>query len=157
MRLNIHLVPIAVASVLMLPAGANAQNAMNWSANQTGQIQQDLNSGLINAGQAAALQNREAQIQAQTQREILQNGGTLNPLQQRQLNSELRGVNKALGKDIRRDNPGLALPNGYVPPVSGYQNWNRWNSSNWNNPNGAVTPHHHHHNLNWQNGQFWGH
>src|SRR5271163_2374357 len=115
--MRLQLIPVLVASLMMIPVAANAQGFLNWAANQAGQIQQDMGTGLINPNQAAGLQNREAQIQAQEQNDLARNGGYLSPLQQRQISSELKGVNRALGRDVSRNNPNGVLPTGYVSPM----------------------------------------
>jgi len=103
--------PSKVAAVLVAIAisttSAGAQNVQNWLTNQTGQVQQDLSSGMINANQATQLAGREAQIQAQQQQWAAQNGGALTAQQNQQITRELRGVNRGLTNDLRTNNPAL--------------------------------------------------
>jgi hypothetical protein len=86
-----------------VPVFAQGGAPTNWETNQQGAINRDVSQGALNVGQAAALQNREAQIQAQQQQYMNQNGGTLAPQQQRQIDSELRGVNQNINRDVRHD------------------------------------------------------
>lgn len=147
---------IAVLSCCsLLPAAAQ----QGWINNTAGQIQQDAGAGLINSGQAAALQNRDAQIQAQEQQYLNQNGGKLTGQERRQINGELRNLDRHMGSDIRRDNPTLtpssfpAVAPGFVPPNAGWQprpqtGWpmpqNGWQSmpqTGWQPmPQGTLTP-----------------
>jgi hypothetical protein len=92
-----------VFSVQQLPAFAQGYAPTGWEANQQSLITQDAAAGLINSGQAAQLENRESQIQAQQQAYMAQNGGRLTGQEQQQIDSELRGVNKHMGHDVRRD------------------------------------------------------
>lgn len=164
-------VPVLVAACLMSMTAANAQGLQNWATNEANKILQDQSSGAINANQAANLQNRDAQIQAQQQQYLNQNGGTLTPQQSQQIGSELRHLNGKLNRDVR-NNPTLApgtYPPGYVPPAgyvpqNGYIPNNGYVPPGYNpaynqqNPNGYPRRHHHHWNNGVApNGQYWGH
>ena len=174
--------PVVAIAVLLPVLPASAQNFQNWLNNAAGQIQQDASSGLINQNQATQLQNREAQIQAQQQQYLNQNGGTLTPAQQAQIGSELSHLNRRAQRDIQQDNPNLIpanMPAGSTPMYpQQYRNWNGYNPnyppSPYNVPPQSQTTngypyvyqgrHHHHHgqwngqNGQWngQNGQYWG-
>src|SRR5277367_5771411 len=87
---------VIAAMLLVSTSAAGAQNLQNWETNQAGQIQQDMSNGQINASQASALAAREAQIQAQQQQYMSQNGGTLTPAESQQLSREMHGVNHSL-------------------------------------------------------------
>ncbi len=113
------LISMLVAIMFLVPATAQAQGVQNWLTNESNKIQQFSNNGLINSGQSSKLQNRNAQIQAQEQQYLNQNGGFLTPQQQQQIGSELRGVNKRLHNDIRQDNPNLTRAPG-TGPWTGY-------------------------------------
>ncbi len=107
------------------PAPVCAQGAAptGWEVNQQSRINQEAASGLINGQQAGRLENREAQIQQQQQQYMNQNGGTLTQGEQRQIDSELRGVNHHMGQDVRRDlqnNPNMM--NQMAPMMQGNPN-----------------------------------
>jgi hypothetical protein len=104
-----------------LTAGsAFAQNGQGALVNEASQIQSEYGTGMINAGQAGQLQQREQQIVNQQQSWMAQNGGKLTPQEDRQIHSEVRGLNRHLQKDTYRNNPGLAnYYNGWRPQVGG--------------------------------------
>jgi len=148
-----NLIPVMVATVATLStSGAFAQNLQNWENNQTTQIQQDTATGVLNPQQAAGLQNREAQIQAQQQRYLIQNGGILTPQQQQKISSELLKVQGKVNKDARSNTQGLApgyvpgYPAAYVPPV-GYVTPS-YVAPGYVPQNGQYQQHRHHHNWN---------
>ena len=161
MLLKQRVVPVLVALCLSPVAAANAQSLQNWATNEATKILQAQGSGMINSNQGAQLQNRDAQIQAQEQQYLNQNGGTLTPQESRQIGSELRHLNRGLNKDVVRDNPNLtsgAYPPGYIPP-NGYVPPGYNPAYAQQNPNGYP---YHHHRHNWNNGaasngQYWTH
>ena len=116
MLIKRSLIPCAVVFAVLQCTAAGAQNVQGWAANEANKIQQDAASGFVNQGQAAKLENRDAQIQGQVQRDLTQNGGFLTPQQQSQIGSEMRRLNSNVRRDVRKDNPNL--PAGYTP--SGY-------------------------------------
>jgi hypothetical protein len=151
-----------------------AQNAQTWLTNEENKIQQDAGSGMINSQQAGNLQNRAAQIQQQEQTYLNQNGGTLTPQEGRQIGHEVRGLNRGLSRDVRRDNP--AFGNGWLPPgtptgtAAPYYPYAQYapnpyaqpnpyqlNQANWTPAERQAWeqqhPHHHHHQGQWNNGQ----
>lgn len=130
---------VALAVIALCTAPAHAQNVQNWLTNQTGQVQQDLSSGLINANQATQLAGREAQIQQQAQQWAAQNGGALTAQQNQQLARELKGVGRRLGNDVHANNPMLnnvnGLPGAYPSPMGYYPNGYMQNSNFMYPPN----------------------
>jgi len=174
---------IILSSVLTLGLlsfqGAWAQNAQSWLTNEQNKIQQDTGAGLINNQQAGYLQNREAQIQAQEQGYLNQNGGTLTPGENAKIGREVHGLNRGLRRDVRRDNPGFnpgynpaynpALNQGLNPAFTGWQPmstpaagslpympFNQSNAGNWTPAQRQAWEqqhHHHHHQGQWNNGQ----
>jgi hypothetical protein len=101
---------------------AFAQNGQGALVNEASQIQSDYGTGMINQGQAGQLQQREQQIVNQQQSWMAQNGGKLTPQEDRQIHSEVRGLNRHLQRDVSRNNPGLSnYYNGWRPQVgTGY-------------------------------------
>ena len=96
-----------VAALLLAGSPALAQNFQNWETNQQAQIQQDATGGQLNANQVQHLQNREAQIQAQQQAYMTQNGGALTGAESRQIGHELASVNHQIGRDVNRNTGAL--------------------------------------------------
>ena len=95
-----------------------------------------MNSGAINSTQAQQLQNRANAIQTQEMRDMSQNGGTLTPQEQAQINRESARLNRAAHQDVRTDNPNANFnPNWSQQP--GYNNQYNQNGQQWNqnNPN----------------------
>ncbi len=161
-----------------MPATAQMTAPTNWEAKQQNTINQEAASGVINSKQAAALQRREAQIQAQQQQYLNQNGGTLTTQQKHQIDSELRSVNKHLNSDVKR-NAAQTNPAGVPLVAPAWQNsaqrqWQQWpnnappqqwqnnvppqqlqnaNQTQWQSQqNGAYHHHHHNHNADGANG-----
>lgn len=168
---------------LVLPTfvitAAQAQNPQNFLQNSTSQIQQAYGSGAINPGQAAALQNRDAQIVNQEQQDMAQNGGHLTRQEKKQIDGEVKGMDHSMQNDVRSNNPNANMPNRWFPQQGNQypqypngvnpnwnpnnpnyaqqqQNWRNWNQNNPNNqsqnPNGNPY-HHHHRNFNNQQNQ----
>src|ERR1700683_765107 len=82
---------ISIFSIVLptfLITAAQAQNPQNFIQNSTNQIQQAYGSGQLNPGQAAALQNRDAQIVNQEQQDMAQNGGHLTGQEKKQIDRE---------------------------------------------------------------------
>jgi hypothetical protein len=105
------------------PVCAQGAAPTGWEVNQQSRINQEAASGIINTQQAGRLENREAQIQQQQQQYMNQNGGTLTQGEQRQIDSELRGVNQHMGRDVRHDmqnNPNMM--NQLAPMMQGNPN-----------------------------------
>lgn len=132
MSLKSSMIPLA-AALLVTVAPAMAQNYQNWDMNQQNQIQQSAASGMLNANQAQNLQARDAQIMAQQQAYMAQNGGSLTQGESRQIRSELSHVQNGLNRDVSR-NTGLVngvssyMPvnyasNGLYRPYQNYSNY----------------------------------
>jgi hypothetical protein len=136
---------IVVAGILSsAPAGAQYQNQIYGEA---GRIQQDAASGLINQNQARGLEVRDAQIQNQEQQYMMQNGGRLTSGESRQIQHELNGVNKNLGRDVQRDTGGFGgFNSGSQFGQNGFQQGMQPGMQQ-----GFGMQQHHHHGM-WQNG-----
>ena len=104
------------------PLAATAQSATNWLTNEENKIQQDASLGTINAGQAASLQQRAGMIQSQEQRDLIKNGGTLTPQENRHFGNELRDLNHGINRDAYRDANPYARPNGWQQGLNPWQN-----------------------------------
>jgi len=139
---------LALSCVLQLsPVLAQGGAPTNWELNQQGAINQDVAGGALSTGQAAALDNREAQIQSQQQRYMSQNGGTLTPQEQQRIGSELGNVNRQMSRDVGYN---AATGNPYAARAAQMQNGYGMGNGQWQNQqyangmNGQM--HHHHHN-----------
>jgi hypothetical protein len=171
MMLKIALIPMVVALSAASVLAVAAQNQQNREVNDANQIQRDYSSGLINQNQAVKLETRDAQIEAQTQQDMNQNGGKLTNQERGQINSELNGLNRHTGNDLQRDNPN----SNFNPQQAGqWQNRNGFNG-NFGNPSnmqnsqntGAYPNQRRHHNrfnqqqqtspYNAQQQQYWQH
>ena len=135
MKFRVILNLVAVLTVVSLPKASAQWQPQNWQAGQQNQINQDANSGLINPNQAANLDRREAQIQAQQQMYRAQNGGYLTPQEQNQVGSELRGVNGNLRRDMA-GNGAMNYANGAYNAPAQWQNGNGYPQQQWRNMGG---------------------
>ncbi len=134
MSLKSSMIPLAAALFVSVAPAAMAQNYQNWDVNQQNQIQQSAAAGMLNANQAQHLQSRDAQIMAQQQAYMAQNGGYLTPGENRQIRSELSHVQNGINRDVSRNS---GFVNGVAPfmPVNytsnglyrPYQNYNYTN------------------------------
>ncbi len=107
---------------LLFAAAAVAQDYQRGLNNEAYQVQQGLNTGVLNPNQATQLDGQINQIQQQSQMDRAMNGGQLTQQQRQQLGSEVRGV----GQNMQAS----AAQNGFNGQVM--------------NPNGPFSGHHHH-------------
>jgi len=172
MKLKLAMIPVIVSFSTVSLSPCFAQGPQNWATNEANKIQQDAASGAINQNQATRLETRDAQIQAQEQQDMNQNGGKLTQQERGQIGSELRNLNQHTGQDIQRDNPNFNNNNG-LPQT--WQNRNGVNPSTGNPFNmqnrgasgqfGNGNPYRHHrhqfnqqtqgNSINPQQQQFW--
>lgn len=133
----------SLAVILSYANIASAQNVQNFLTNEESKIQQDMGTGAINSNQASAIQDRQAKIMYQEQQDMSQNGGSLNPQQQRQIAGEESNLNSNLNRDADQSNS-----SSYRNNQMAYQNYQNNNFNNrWQNwPNSQPQ-------QNWQN--FW--
>lgn len=71
--------------------------------NQDHRVDQGEASGKLNERQADRIENQDARIRAQEQRDAAQNGGHITKVEQRQLNREENRVSREIRRDERRD------------------------------------------------------
>jgi hypothetical protein len=151
---------VACASASLPLLSAQAQDAIsNQAYAQMNQVQNQLNSGMINPSQASDLMNRYNNILQKDAQYSAQDGGRLNLPDQMSLQGKLSGTVRRAGNDMR--NNGYAANGGLLSNfLQGGTNYNAYGYGNQGYGNqgygltgyngygggGGGGCHHHHHN-----------